>query len=166
MDAQDDPASLKWLDILLRPVIELSIFGGSITFSVAVGQYGNPHRFADQIQTFLALGWFFFVLALGVATSAQMALSFQRQVVKKAFETGYRDWSGSTPDATQNQKLACYIFVVVGVSNVLLLLILLAFVFLSLCIVAYSLTVGWIAFTCIVLMMIGTIFVWIMQHFC
>ncbi|KAK9358385.1 hypothetical protein V1504DRAFT_461197 [Lipomyces starkeyi] len=167
-----DPQALAWLETLLPPVIELSIFGGSITFAVAVGQYGNPRHFdKDLIETFLALGWLFFVLALGVASAAAMALSFQRPHIKEAFGNGggvkgYKAWrDGETSPHQFNEKLACIMFVVVGVSEVLQLLILLAFMFLSLCIAAYCSAVGWFAVAYTIVMLIGAFYIWYRQNF-
>jgi hypothetical protein len=50
-----DPAAITWLDKLLPAVIQLSIFGGSITFTVVVGQYPAPPRFEQEANSRLGL---------------------------------------------------------------------------------------------------------------
>jgi hypothetical protein len=161
-----DPPGLRWVEKILPSIIELSIFGGSITFTVVVAQNRRPQRFEDSLQTFLALGWFFFVLTLGVATAAQMALSFQRNNIRDAFNQGYRTWrAGNGGARTLNERMACAIFVFFKIADILCVLVLLAFMFLSLCVVAYDVVVGWLAFACTVAMIGFTILIWIIQNF-
>ncbi|KAJ9610705.1 hypothetical protein H2200_005482 [Cladophialophora chaetospira] len=86
-----DEPGLVWAETILPSIIELGTFGGSITFAVVVAENRPPDRFEDSLQTFLALGWFFFLITLGWATAARQALAFQRQNINEAF-ADYDRW--------------------------------------------------------------------------
>ncbi|KAL2349628.1 hypothetical protein BJ546DRAFT_1018937 [Cryomyces antarcticus] len=147
---ENNPA-VDWLDKLLPTVIELSIFGGSITFTVVVGTQAKDDQ---RLVTYLALAWLFFTLALGLASAAMMALSFNRREVVRCFQRNQAnesergliviDWP---PNQWQRRllKFTCFMFVGFSLSLVLQLLVMLAFLFLSLVVVAYSPAVGWVA---------------------
>ena len=82
-----DEIAVEWLDKFLPTAIEIAIFGGSITFMVVICKNNDPaHIFgAGTVTTFLALAWLFFVLALALASIAQMALSVNRVLVLNGF---------------------------------------------------------------------------------
>ena len=160
-----DPAAITWLDKLLPAVIQLSIFGGSITFTVVVGQYPSPLRFAQEIGTFLALAWLFFVLALGVASAAEMALTFNRDNVVKRVK-GEKLVLGGGYWKEIMVRLTCWLIVRFPLSLALQTLVLLAFLFLSLAVAAYHLVVGWIAFALTATMIIVSSCAWIVQVCC
>ena len=159
-----DPAGLRWLETLLPGIYMLSGFGGLITFTTAVGIYGGPRRYYSELQTFISLAWLFFVLSLALATLTSMALTFQRHHVKDAFERGYKSWRGGAGTRTAGERGVVFGIVVLGAGLWLMLLVCLAFVFLSLSIAAYSLAIGWIAVVVSGAMLVTTIVFWVLMN--
>ncbi|KAJ9608314.1 hypothetical protein H2200_007302 [Cladophialophora chaetospira] len=159
-----DPPALRFLDALLPASFILSTFGSLITFTSTIGIYGSPRRYYSEIQTFIALSWLFFTLALGVATIVSIALIFHRRHVRDAFERGYKHWRGGAGNRTAGERSVVFGIVVLGLGGMwLMLLECLAFVFLSLSVAAYSLPIGWIAFVASVGMMVLTIVVFVLM---
>lgn len=168
--ADPDPAGLVWLESILEPVISISIFGGSILFSLVVGGNDQTHayatRFQDQLPTFLALAWFFFVLALGLAIATKMALPFARGAIRDAFAdpTGsYEAWAARHGGFLD--RLSRWIFVKCKMADVLCLLVLLAFFFMSLCVAAYNVAIGSLAAACTGITTLLFVVTWIIQNF-
>lgn len=150
-----DPAGLIWLDTLLPTVVGLSTFGGSITFTIIPAQNAIPTNRFDEgtVRTFVSLAWLFFILAFGCASTAQMVLALHRETIK----AGFMD---------QRRKTGGWDWVVIGLfcwfpmSLFLQLLILTAFLFLSLVVVAFVPVVGWIAVCMTSLFFAGSVIVW------
>jgi hypothetical protein len=182
------PIPVKWLERFLPIAQQISIFGGSITFTVVVSNR-PPHDFNFQqreVITFLSLAWLFFALALGLASIADMLLTTNRDYVIKIFNSkeGYsgevdrlKGGAGAdlpvlqpTPPGTfsrdwrvaKGKHLLLWIFLRFPLSLTIQILILVAFLFLSLVIVAYREKVGFIAvaFTGLFIFMAVVAWVW------
>jgi hypothetical protein len=130
---------IKSFEGFLSFVIGVSIFGAS-TFTVVVSQiadpsslYAKPRFTAETVRTFLAISWLLFILALGIVGFSMSVVTFQREHAKLGQEGEWiKRWKG----------------VGLLVSSVIELLIVVAFIFLSLVIVAYAEAVGWVAVGC------------------
>jgi hypothetical protein len=142
-DTSQDPKALLWIESLFPAVIALASFGGSITFSVIPSSLENSqnHRIDKQeVRNFLALAWLFFALALGIASTGQLALTFHRDIVKMEFNK-----ERTLAITEHGQRLALFLLYSFPISLLLQVLILLAFLFLALVIAAYAPAVGWTA---------------------
>ncbi|KAH8656114.1 hypothetical protein BGZ60DRAFT_532432 [Tricladium varicosporioides] len=74
------PHEVEWLDKLLPAVIQTSIFGGSITFSVVVSVPDDaPER--ENVIHDLSIAFLLFAITLFVASGTQLALCFNRDPV-------------------------------------------------------------------------------------
>ena len=153
-----DSAGVLWAEKVLPRIIEIGVFGGSITFSVVVANPSSPGRFKNSLETFLALAWFFFLISLECAIAAHLGLSLNRKHVNDAYN------EKSEPKRTFSQKLACLIFVKLRIVDLLCLAMCVAFLFLSLCVVAYSPVVGWLAVACTAGMIFFLFVVWVTQN--
>ncbi|KAJ9412808.1 hypothetical protein QL093DRAFT_2518222 [Fusarium oxysporum] len=140
-NADDTAPTLKWFEEFLLHIIKVSIFGGSITFTVIVipiqdpaQLHGNNIAFRKEtVLKFLTTAWLLFCSGLSIASVTKLIVTFARGKINKAFnkEMGI-------------SKLA----VLFHLLSLLLCAVLLgAFTFLSLGVVAYVGTVGWIACT-------------------
>ncbi|KIW15688.1 hypothetical protein PV08_05738 [Exophiala spinifera] len=158
-----DPPGLRWLETLIPGVYFISGFGSLITFTSTVGIFGSPKHYYSEIQVFIALSWLFFTLSLALATLTSMALTFQRDHVRDAFSRGYKGWRGGAGSRTAGERSVVFGIVVLGSGMWLMLLVCLAFVFLSLSVAAYCLAVGWISFVVCLGMMICTVLFWILM---
>lgn len=124
---------------LFQTMIAISTLGTSVTFSfILTGntQLGNPTGYyrEGQIVTFLAISWLLFLLNLAFASLGSTLLTF--------FKAHWvRDWDGEHGLSSQLEVQLYAVFV----SGLLGGLIVGAFVFLCLVVVAYSPVVGWIA---------------------
>ncbi|EXJ64048.1 hypothetical protein A1O7_00383 [Cladophialophora yegresii CBS 114405] len=160
-----DPPALRFLDALLPATFLLSTFGSLITFTSTVGIFGSAHRYFSEIQTFIALAWLFFTLSLALATLVSIGLVFHRRHVGDAFARGYKHWRGGAGTRTAGERSVVFGIVVLGLGGMwLMLLQCLAFVFLSLSVVAYCLAVGWIGFVVSAAMMVVTVVVWVLMR--
>jgi hypothetical protein len=113
----------------------------------------------------LALAWLFFVLALGVASAAEMALTFNRDnVVKRVKGEDLVLGGGYWKEIMV--RLTCWLIVRFPLSLAVQTLVLLAFLFLSLAVAAYHLVVGWIAFALTTTIIIVSSAAWIVQICC
>ncbi|KIV80988.1 hypothetical protein PV11_08443 [Exophiala sideris] len=158
-----DPAGLRWLETLIPGVYFVSTFGSLITFTSTVGIFGTPRHYYAEIQVFIALSWLFFTLSLALATLSSMALTFQRHHVRDAFERGYKSWRGGAGTRTAGERGVVFGIVVLGCGMWLMLLVCLAFVFLSLSVASYCLAVGWISVVVSVGMMVVTVLFWVLM---
>jgi hypothetical protein len=161
VDTSEDPEELLWIESLFPATLALASFGGSITFSVIPSQLEPSHnsRIGEQkVRNFLALAWLFFALALATASAGQLVLSFHRDVVKDSFD------KKSTGTLKRMQKLAVWFLCWFPVSLLLQVLILLAFLFLSLVIAAYAPAVGWVAVGFTSFAVPVAVFLWCLQN--
>jgi hypothetical protein len=143
----DDPSEIvvKWFESFLPATIGIATVGSSITFTIIVSQLQDPARLdpsdpaavtptvfhRETVRTFLATSWLLFVIALGFASFAALLLNFHRKEVKVGF--------------SPSRKNLGYEIAGLLVSFILEALLLGAFLFLALALVAYSEIVGWIA---------------------
>lgn len=123
---------------LFQTMIAISTLGTSVTFSFILSntELANPTAYYQQGQvvTFLAISWLLFLLNLAFASLGSTLLTF--------FKAHWvRDWDGEHGPTSQLEVQ----FYAVLVSGLLGGLIVGAFVFLCLVVVAYSPVVGWIA---------------------
>lgn len=124
-------------------MLSLGTLGSSITFNYVLNDsIRDPtpsSRFSkSRIQDFIALAWLFFVLDLAFAAACQTLLKFYSRRLEIEWDAGGRRRGRA-------QALGLVI------AATLLLTVILAFVFLSLVVTAYSAVVGYIAlaFTCV-----------------
>ncbi|KAK1765093.1 hypothetical protein QBC33DRAFT_545719 [Phialemonium atrogriseum] len=130
--------SVKDFQTFISFIFSISIFGAS-TFAVIVGQMtdpadiwkpGPPPFTMSRVRTFLAVAWLCFVLALAVAGYSSSVLTLWRQRAGGEYDGAWvRKWDAFG----------------IAASALLHLLIVMAFLFLSLALVAYVGVVGWIA---------------------
>lgn len=124
---------------LFQTMIAISTLGTSVTFSFIITsgtQLGNPTAYYQQSQvaTFLAVSWLLFLLDLAFASLGSTLLTF--------FKAHWiRDWDG---EHGRRSQLEVQLYAVL-VSGLLGGLVIGAFVFMCLVVVAYSPVVGWIA---------------------
>lgn len=147
----DVPLSIQWLEKFLPAIIQFSIFGGSITFAVILSQNEPPDRYwtKNEVQSFLCTSWLFFTLTLLFASACEMTLSFHRKDIIEG-----RCYSWMT-----------YFFTKIPISLVLQILILLALLYVSLVIVAYSKLNGWVAIGFTSAFFVFAIIAWIVELF-
>jgi len=127
---------IKSFEGFLSFVISLSIFGASI-FAVIVSEIANPSDFTEKprftretVRTFLGIGWLLFILALGVVALSMSLLAYQREHKNAALDGPWKNtWE-------------CLGLLA---SSLIQLLVIAAFLFLSLVLVAYTKAVGWVA---------------------
>lgn len=124
-------------------MLSLGTLGSSITFNYVLNdsirepspssRFGKP-----RIQDFLALAWLFFVLDLAFTAACQTLLKFYSRRLEAEWDAG-----GRRRSRTQSLGLV--------IAAILLVLVILAFIFLSLIVTAYSSAVGFVAlaFTCL-----------------
>ncbi|KAM3500982.1 hypothetical protein MY10362_005938 [Beauveria mimosiformis] len=127
---------LKSFEGFLSFILTLSIFGAS-TFTIIVSEIADPsHGKAspgftrDTVRALLGGAWLLFVLALGLVALSMSLLALQREHAALQFD-------GPRRNAWEHLGLF-------GVSLIQLFVIS-AFVLLSIVLVAYTKTVGWIA---------------------
>lgn len=123
--------------------LSLGTLGSSITFNYVLNDSIREPTPASlftkpRIQDFIALAWLFFVLDLAFTAVCQTLLKFYSRRLEVEWDAG-----GLRRSRAQSLGLV--------VAATLLLLVILAFVFLSLVVTAYSAAVGFVAltFTCI-----------------
>ncbi|KAH7022297.1 hypothetical protein EDB80DRAFT_877853 [Ilyonectria destructans] len=130
-------SSVEDFKMFISLVFSVSIFGAS-TFAVVVGQMTdpadiwkpNPPPFTlSTIRNFIAIAWLCFVLSIAVAGYSSSLLTIQRDRVRGDYDDWAKKWES------------------IGIlaSTVLHLLLVTAFLFLSLSIVPYACAVGWVA---------------------
>jgi hypothetical protein len=133
-DTGSGHAVVKGFESLLAFVLTVTIFGAGILTTIVAGisdpADSNPYpRFKkDTVRAFLAISWLLFVLALAVGGFTQSLLAFQKEK------------AGSMEEWRHKWGVAGLV-----ASSVLQLLIIGAFLFLSLTILAYVEVVGWFA---------------------
>lgn len=124
---------------VFQTIIAISTLGTSVTFSFILSantQLSAPTSFFtfQQVLTFLSISWLLFLLALAFSSLGSTLLTF--------FKAHWaRDWDGEHGKHSQFEVQ----FYAVLASGLLGSLIIGAFVFLCLVVVAYVSVVGWIA---------------------
>jgi hypothetical protein len=83
----NQPASVSasmWIDALIPSIQIISIFGGSITFTLILGANAPPSkRFSDQtVRDLLCAAWLSFALALAMGTIAKLAFAAQEEQLR------------------------------------------------------------------------------------
>jgi hypothetical protein len=124
-----------WFKALFQIVIALSTLGASVTFSYILSDFKDPRFIWSKpvVQTYIAVSWVLFLLALAFASLASTLLNFfQGHAV--------RDWDGM--DKRRKTVMQCYASVT---CLVLYGLIIAAFVVMGLVVTAYTPVVGWVA---------------------
>ncbi|KAK6368485.1 hypothetical protein LTR64_006639 [Lithohypha guttulata] len=124
---------------LFQTIIAISTLGTSVTFSFILSantDLSNPAAYYSQaqVQTFLAISWLLFLLALAFASLGSTLLTFFRAHWE-------RDWDGQHGKHSQFEVQAYAVLI----SGLVGGLVVAAFIFLCLVVVAYSPVVGWIA---------------------
>jgi hypothetical protein len=141
----DVPAAIVWLDSLLPTIITISTFGGSITFTLVLTEPQEPttpHFTQDLVILYLTLAWLFFLLALSFAAVATLLLAAARDNIIEAIqpqndnESMRRQWNTAPKWVLGTLSL---------LSLLLQVFTLLAFLFLSMVVFAYSRVVGAVA---------------------
>jgi len=138
---QSDPLveqSVRDFETFVSFILSISLFGAS-TFAIIAGQMTDPvdiwkptpPPFAlSTVRAFLGIAWLCFVLSLAVAGYSSSILFLRRHEAEGIYD---RNWGR----AWDRFGLAA--------SVILHLLVVVAFMFLSLCLVAYVGVVGWVA---------------------
>jgi hypothetical protein len=124
-----------WFKAFFQIVIALSTLGASVTFNYILSEIKDPKFLWNKpvIQTYVAISWLLFLLALASAGLASTILNFfQGHAV--------RDWDGD--DWCRKRVLQYYATMT---SFVLYGLVIAAFVVMGLVVTAYSPVVGWVA---------------------
>ncbi len=155
-DADETAPALKWWDAFITHTIMVSIFGGSITFTVIVQQIQDPAelheegtRFSSKtVRIFLSVAWLLFVTALAITSLITLLFVFFRSRINTALRGG---------------KKSFFAFFFHFLSLLLSAVLLGAFMALSLAVAAYVEVVGWIG--CAVTSMTGAVaaICWLIQ---
>lgn len=162
------PDELQWLKTLLPTISELSIFGGSITFSIIPSisdtSLPNGDMSAQNVRFLLALAWLFFLLSLGFSTVGLAVIEFQATALHVGFGG---DINGNVRDVKNARwyDTIYWIFCRFYYSLLVQILILLAFLSLAMVVVAYVEPVGWIALAVTALALVLAVGVWFL-HVC
>lgn len=162
-EQKPDPAELIWADNLIPIVFGLSSFGGSITFTVIPSRIQSQaiSLFNDEaIRYFLALAWLFFALALGSASISQLVVALNREQIKEMLA---EEAEGSRGSSAFRKTFAGLWFRCFGL--ILQVLVLLAFLFLGLVVVAYAPNVGFIAVAFTLICLVGSSVFWARSFF-
>jgi len=129
-EPKPEPTALKWLKGLMPTFIAIFGFGGQITFTVIPTITKDDDVPSDwgaaKVRTFLSLAWMFFTLGFGLSCVMALAPVYGGDTFARRLES------------------ECYARVVGLLGAVLQLFAALAFIFLSLVVVAYTPAVGWV----------------------
>jgi len=139
MTKHEGKSVVTFFNGLFQTIIAISTLGTSVTFSFILStdsELSRPEAYYDQSQvaTFLAISWLLFLLALAFGSLCSTLLTF--------FKAHWiRDWDGEHGRISQREV---QLYAVLA-SGLLGGLVIGAFIFLCLVVVAYSPVVGWIA---------------------
>ena len=147
---------MEWWERYLAAVIGISTFGGSITFSVIVSPIADPARLnpenaealtptrfdRETVRHFLAISWAIFICEMGICSVLATLMHFHRDKFVNRFLPDFPGPAlrslvvmGSLRVSTRWFLLACALLI-----NCLMVA---AFMFLSLAVVAYVGVAGW-----------------------
>ncbi|KAK5317727.1 hypothetical protein LTR70_005732, partial [Exophiala xenobiotica] len=136
--APNDPPGYVCLSRFLPASIVVSTFANFFTLLIAVGAHGAARRFWNTFDIFISLAWLFFLIALTLSILAQMVITYQRHHVLDAFgrgRDGYRKWRDSGMGSkTWGERTAVGLVVKVPLAMVIAFIMLLGFMFCSLCV--------------------------------
>lgn len=137
MSSQPSSTINSFFSAFFTAILSISTLGASLTFNYILnGSLRTPPAGSaftkTHLQTFVALAWLFFVLALASAAAFQTLLKFYGEVLKAAWDRGGRGRKGAQ-------------WVGMAVSALLYGLVITAFTFLSLIVTAFTPAVGWTA---------------------
>ncbi|EXL65641.1 hypothetical protein FOPG_18140 [Fusarium oxysporum f. sp. conglutinans race 2 54008] len=129
-------AVTKSFEVFLSFVVTVTIFGAAI-FTVVISEIVDPSTISSNakfdkqtVRTFLAISWLLFVVALGLAAFSMSTFYAEREKAGGGFsEEQIRKWRPWG----------------ILASFMLQIMIIVAFLFLSLVLVAYTEGVGWVA---------------------
>jgi hypothetical protein len=134
---------IKSLQSFLSFIIAISIFGASI-FASLVSQLATPTKFSlSTVRTFMAISFLLFLLLLGVAMVASILVDTDDMMVYFPIISAVYNLKDrpSRPQQVRKMRLS-FSLLIVFICQVLLVG---AVMFMSLIIVAYAETVGWVA---------------------
>ena len=127
-----------WFNGFFTTIIGISTLGASITFSYLLSSPTAPRSGSvfsvDHVQGFLGVSWLLFLLALAFGSLSSTVLTFFKDHWKK-------DWEGEHGKTSQ-RDVQLYATFATGLLGGLMVS---AFVFLCLVVVAYSPVIGWLA---------------------
>lgn len=127
-----------WFNGFFTTVIGIATLGASITFSYVIGTVATPPPQtpfgSEEIQVFLGISWLLFLLALAFASLGSTMLTFFKDHWRK-------DWNGEHGKKSQTEVQLYATFA----TGLLGGLVVAAFVFLCLVIVAFTPIIGWIS---------------------
>ena len=129
------PETIKSFQEFLSFVLSLSIFGAS-TFAIIVSEIANPNdislnpRFSRQtVRNFLGIAWLLFVFALAIVAASMTLLAYHQERSTTGLDSVWKK--------LERPGLVA--------SSVIQISVIMAFLFLSLALVAYTEIVGWLA---------------------
>ena len=142
-----------WFDGYLTAIIGVSVFGGQITFSVALSDLPDPADIIpspffqrQMVRTFVTVSWLLFMFTLAIALFAKMIFS----------ENTTRYWVRAIFGATGLRRIVATMMLLLQELPVV------AFLFLALSITAYVPVVGWIGVGSVSLFAAFIAVLWIM----
>jgi len=140
MSQHSGEAVSTFLNGLFTTIIGIATLGASVTFSYVISNQTPSSLHASgtfspaMVQEFLSISWLLFLLALAFASLFNTLLTFFKEHWKA-------DWDGRNGDQSR-ASVQLYASVAVAVLGGLVIA---AFIFLCLVVIAYSTVVGWIA---------------------
>ena len=128
--------TIKSFEGFLSFVLSLSIFGAS-TFAIVVSEIANPSEISpnarftrETVRSFLGIAWLLFIVPLGIVAVSMSLLAYKREHPTAGLEGVWNQrW----------ERLGLVASSLIQVS------IIVAFLVLSLVLVAYTEAVGWVA---------------------
>jgi hypothetical protein len=134
---------IKSLPGFLSLIIAISIFGAS-TFASLVSQLATPTKFSlSTVRTFMAISFLLFLLLLGVAAVSTILVDTENPMAYFPIISAVYNPKGRSSRAQQAGKMRLlFSLLILFICQVLLVG---AFMFMSLVIVAYAEPVGWVA---------------------
>ncbi|KAK4159393.1 hypothetical protein QBC43DRAFT_327191 [Cladorrhinum sp. PSN259] len=152
-NTQGTPSFWGWFNEYLNAVIGIAALGGQITFTVIVSDIADPSTLRnsgpgpeddgatkEKVRFFIALSWLFFTATLGLAVVAKILFT-----------------NGPQPSPTGGNALRA---IYSGLTLVLNMLPIAAFLLLALATTAYVPTVGWVGVALISLLGLFVLVLW------
>jgi len=128
---QNEPRAVKWLNGLMPTFVTLFALGSQITFAVIptiINDEDIPSQWgAEKVRAFVSIAWLFFTLGLGLSCAIALSQVYAPEYVASKLREG-----------------GTYEKLVNGLCGALQVCVAVAFLFLSLVVVAYTPAVGWL----------------------